>query len=182
MTQQQTLLTAEEFFRLYGGKDDHYELVEGKVVETAIPGMQHGGVVATVGSVLLKYVSGHKLGQVCARGGFILSPGTVRAPDVAFIRKERIPAEGLPQAFFSGPPDLAVEVVSPSDTAAELDVKVHEYLRNGVSQVWVAYPEGKRMQVFERDGRMMRHEEGDTLNGGDLLPGFAVVVGELFKT
>ncbi|MBI4339512.1 MAG: Uma2 family endonuclease [Chloroflexi bacterium] len=181
MTQQQTLLTVEDFYRLYSGKEGHYELVEGEVVKMAPPGFQHGEIALKIGSLLLAHAQQHRLGRVGVEAGFILGPGTVRGPDVAFVRQERIPAGGGPQAFFNGPPDLAVEVVSPSDTAAQIEMKVHDYLRSGVAQVWVAYPEGKRVHVYTKDGKALRYESGDALPGGDLLPGFSVAVREIFE-
>ncbi len=182
MTRQQTLVTAEDFYRLYSSKEGHYELVEGEVIKTAPPGFQHGGVALKLGSLLLAYAQQHRLGWVGVESGYVLQPGTVRAPDVAFVKQERIPAEGDAQTFFNGPPDLAVEVVSPSDDAAEVEMKVHDYLRSGVAQVWVVYPEGKRVHVFTNDGKVVRYSDGDTLPGGGLLPGLEIAVAELFAT
>ncbi|MBI4310193.1 MAG: Uma2 family endonuclease [Chloroflexi bacterium] len=181
MTQQQTLLTVEDFYRLYSGKEGRHELVKGEVVQMAPPGYQHSNVALTIGALIRAHARQHGLGRAVACCGFILGPATVRAPDLAFVRQERIPEKRLPTGYFDGPPDLAVEVVSPSDTAAEIEAKVHDYVRSGVAQVWVVYPEGKRVHVFTSDGKGMRLEAGDTLTGGDVLPGFAVTVSELFE-
>lgn len=154
MTEPRTLLTAEDFFRLYSHKEGHYELVRGEVIEMAPPGGVHGGIAANITSALHPYVRQHNLGRVVVGSGLCLEcrPDTVRGPDVAFIRRERIPEEGLPHAFFRGAPDLAVEIVSPSDTAAELETKVHDYLRNGALRVWVVYPDSRRVLVHRSDG------------------------------
>lgn len=182
MTEPLTLLSAEDFFRLYSHKEGHYELVKGEVVEMPPPGIVHGGIAVNIASPLHTHVRRHNLGRVIVEGGFCLEcwPDTVRGPDVAFIRRERIPSEGLPQAFFAGAPDLAVEVVSPSDTAAELEAKVHDYLRAGSQQVWVAYPHSHRVVVFRPDGSAHWYSEEDTLEGGDLLPGYSLPVREIF--
>jgi len=119
---------------------------------------------------------------VVAESGFRLEqqPDTVRGPDVAFIARERIPAEGLPRAFFEGPPDLAVEIVSPSDTAADLEIRVHDYLRNGALRVWVVYPDSRRVAVHRRDGTARWYSEDAAIEDEGLLPGFSLPLREIF--
>lgn len=183
MAQQRTLLTAEEFFRLYSHRDEHYELVRGEVVEMAPPGGVHGGVAVNISSALHQFVRQQDLGRVMVESGYWIErqPDTVRGPDVSFVRKERLPAEGLPRAFFEIAPDLAVEVVSPSDTAAGLEAKVHQYLQNGVQRVWVVYPDTRRVAVYRPDGGSQCYEEDATLEEPELLPGFALPLAEVFN-
>lgn len=183
MTEQHTLLTAEEFFRLYSDKEGHYELVKGEVIEMAPPGGVHGGVAVNIASALHVYVRQHDLGRVVVESGFRLEsdPDTVRGPDVAFIRRERIPQGGLPRAFFTVAPDLAVEVVSPSDTAVELEAKVHDYLRAGAQRVWVFYPDSRRVAVYRPDGTTRWYGEDETLEDEELLPGFSLPLREVFE-
>lgn len=184
MTEQRTLLTQEEFFRLYSHREGDYELVKGEVIETPPPGIEHGGIAVNISSALHIFVRQHDLGRVVVEGGFCLEcrPDTVRGPDVAFIRKERIPAEGLPRAFFQGAPDLAIEVVSPSDTAAELEEKVHHYLRNGTQRVWVVYPGSRRMAVYRPDGIARWYSEDETVTDEEFLPGFSLPLRDVFSS
>lgn len=178
---QKTLVTAEEFYRDYSGREGRHELVRGEVVTMTPPGIEHAGIALKAGSRLLDHATRRELGWVGVEGGFVLGPSTVRGPDVAFIRRERLPAGSAPRGFFQGAPDLAVGVVSPSDTAADLDVRVHDYLAAGASQVWVVYPDTRRVAVHDPDGTARWYTEDDTLDGGDLLPGFSVKVSEFFE-
>ena len=119
-------MTAEELFRL---PDDNcrHELVKGELRRMAAAGFRHGAVIMNVAGPLSQHVRTHELGVVCgAETGFALErdPDTVLAPDIAFVRRERILASGLPAAFWEGPPDLAVEVTSPGDTRREVAEKV----------------------------------------------------------
>lgn len=113
------------------------------------------------------------LGRVLTEAGFILrrNPDAVRAPDVAFIRTDRIPPEGLPRRYWELAPDLIVEVVSPSDTPAEVLGKVREWIEAGVRRVWVVYPVPKPVHVIQ--SLMERQILGvhDRLDGGDIVPG-----------
>ncbi len=182
MAMPKTLMTADQFFREYGGKEGWYELVRGEVVQLTLPGAVHGAVVVNIAATLEAHVRAHDLGLVMVASGFVVehSPDTVRGPDVSFVSRARIAAGGVPVAFFQKAPDLAVEVVSPSDTAAELEVKVRDYLRNGAMQVWLAYPESRTLHVYHRDGTARWYGENETLDGGDVLPGFSVPVREFF--
>ena len=182
MTRQRTLLTAEEFFDLYSHREGDYELVKGEVIEMAPPGFVHGGIAVNIAIALGTFVRQHNLGRVVAESGYRLEsqPDTVRGPDVSFIRNERIPPEGMPRGFFLGPPDLAVEVVSPSDTAAEMEVRVHDYLDAGAQRVWVAYPGSRRFAVHSPDGTARWLNEEDVLEDPELLPGFSLPITEVF--
>ena len=182
MAQQQTLLTAEEFFRQYSHRDGRYELVQGRVVVLAPPRWEHGEVAMNLGSPLHVYVRRNDLGRVVVESGYWIErhPDTVRGPDVSFVRKERLPAEGRIQSFFEGPPDLAVEVVSPSDTASSLEAKVHEYLQNGVRRVWVVYVDSRRVAVHHPDGSAQWYSGDAVLEDPDLLPGFSLPLPVIF--
>ncbi len=182
MSEQRTLLTADEFFRLYSHKEGQYALVKGEVIEMSLPGGVHGGIAVNITIGLGSFVRRHDLGRVVVETGFRLEsrPDTVRGPDVAFIAKDRVPAEGLPRAFFLGAPDLAVEIVSPSDSAAELEMKVSDYLRNGTRSVWVVYPDSQRVQVYRPDGTARCYSDDSTLEEPELLPGFSLPLQEVF--
>jgi Uma2 family endonuclease len=132
---------------------------------------------------LHQFVQARKLGiVVAAETGFIISrdPDTVRAPDAAFVRQERIPASGAPRKFWVGPPDLAVETMSPSDTVYEVDEKVREWLTAGSQLVWVLNPRQKTVTVYRPDNTAQILGTGDTLDGGDVVPGFQIAVAALF--
>ena len=183
MTQPSTLLTAEEFWIHYADKDfPLYELAKGELVEMAPPGGIHGGIAANITMALGLYVHQNNLGRIMVETGFHLErdPDTVRGPDVSFIRADRISAEGLPRGFIPGAPDLAVEVVSPSDAATEVEAKVHDYLRNGSQRVWVVYSTPRRVVVYSRNGSVRWFHEDDILEDEELFPGFALPLRDLF--
>jgi Uma2 family endonuclease len=118
---------------------------------------------------------------VTAETGFQIAdnPDTVRAPDVAFVRAERIPTGGV-KGFFQGPPDIAIEVVAPSDRPSEITEKSLDWLQAGCLLVWVVDPETRTVSVYQSHGEITLLNETDTLTGGDVLPGFAVKVAEVF--
>src|SRR5918999_4421837 len=138
MRTRKTLLTAEELFRL-SSTGRRYELVKGELFEMPPAGGRHGSVAMRLGILLCGHVRASQLGEVfAAETGFILrrSPDTVRALDASFVSKERLPAGELPVGFLETAPDLAVEVVSPGDSAREVREKVEDWLRAGTRLVW----------------------------------------------
>ena len=133
MTVSTKLMTADELLRL---PDDgkRYELVEGTLNETPPAGTERGLIAMKAGSILYQYAHERGLGEVfAAETGFVLSskPDTVRAPDVAFVAADRLPSGGLPAGYLRLAPDLVVEVVSPSDTASDLQSRVYAWLDAG---------------------------------------------------
>jgi Uma2 family endonuclease len=147
-------------------------------------GAQHGAVALKMGSILLSFVKSHALGAVVgAESGFQIAraPDTVRAPDVAFIQAGRV-GGGLPQGFFPGAPDLAVEVLSPSDRASEVIAKVEDWLGAGCRAVWVVDPQTRTVTAYQGGGNAAVLAATDVLDGGDVLPGFRVPVAEIFAT
>ena len=175
-------MTAEELFHL---PDDHmrHELVRGEHRTMTPAGFEHGAVIVKLGAPLHQYVAKHRLGLVLgAETGFIVTrnPDTVRAPDVAFVKQARIDAGGIPKAFYPGAPDLAVEVVSPDDSAREVAEKVQDWLAAGCGVVWVVNP-AKRTVVEHRPGDVVRTlTDADELKAPDLLPGFSCRVADIF--
>jgi Uma2 family endonuclease len=133
--------------------------------------------------MLAGYVKANRLG-VCfgAETGFKVAsdPDTVRAPDVAFVRRERIPERGIPKKFWQGAPDLAVEVLSPGDTYAEVTEKVEGWLDAGAWAVWVIDPKRRDVSVFRPMTDVTRLYDGDELDGGEVVPGFRCKVAEIF--
>ena len=176
------LMTGEELMEL--PEDGYrYELVKGELHTMTPAGRRHGEIAMTLGIVLGNHARAHRLGTVCAaETGFYLSrdPDTVRAPDVSFVAQERIPAEVDADDYWPIAPDLAVEVVSPSDKTAEVLAKVAEYLEAGTRLVWVVYPQTQTVVIYRPSADVRLLSVGDTLEGEDVVPGFACPVGEVF--
>jgi Uma2 family endonuclease len=175
------LVTAEELARI--PDDDHrYELVRGLVIRTSPPGSEHGFLAIRLGSLLYRHVEARGLGAVMTETGFTLAshPDTVRAPDLAFVRHERIPAGGLPRGFWIGAPDLAVEILSPDDRAAEVSEKVEEYLACGVRLVWVVNPDDQSVTVYRPGAAPVTLGPEGVLEGGEVVAGFTCRVRAIF--
>jgi Uma2 family endonuclease len=175
------MMTADELLAM---PDDgnRYELVRGELIcmspSFILPSAVSGNVYLEVGT----FVRRHRLGMCgTAEGGFRLGsdPDTVRAPDVWFIRAGRIPADGLPESFWPGAPDLAIEVLSPSDRFVDVMRKVQEYLAAGAQLVWVIDPKGRSAAAFTPECMPLLLGEDDALEGGDLLPGFTLRLGDV---
>ncbi|MGH7572915.1 MAG: Uma2 family endonuclease [Gemmatimonadota bacterium] len=177
-----TLLTIEEFERL---PDDGWrcELVRGRVVREPPAGFEHGRLAMRIGLVLGRFVEEHRLGEVLAsETGFVLFEElpTVRAPDAAFVAEGRVPSPA-PPGFGRLAPDLAVEVVSPSNTVAEIHSKVMDYLDAGSRLVWVVDPRTRSVTVYRSRKEIRLLNEDDELDGEDVLPGFRVGLKEIFE-
>lgn len=176
-----TRMTAEQLFHL--GEEVSAELVRGEFREMAPPGAEHGAVVARLAWRLVQYVEDKDLGVVLVGDvGFQLAsdPDTVRGPDLAFVRKDRIPADGIPRGYWPGAPDLAVEVVSPSDRYEDVEERVADYLSAGTRVVWVVSPARRTVTVHRPGTPPALLSASDVLEAEDLLPGFCVRVSELF--
>ncbi len=171
---------------LYTLPDDgrSHELQQGLLLAEPLPGARHGRVLSAIDWALSKLVREHTLGVVLSGDtGFILarSPDTVRGPDVAFVSRERFESVGDIPTAFPGPPDLAVEVLSPSDRPGDVHAKVADYLAAGTLLVWIIDPATLRVTVYPP---LLTHRvlgAADTLDGGDVIPGFAVRVEDLLK-
>ncbi len=173
-------VSVEEFWRL-AHHLDRAELVGGQVVEMVPPGARHGAIAATLTILLHAHVGAACLGTVFVETGFILAqdPPTVRAPDVAVVLTARVPSP-LPVRFFPGPPDLAVEVLSPDDRPAEVAAKVSDYIRAGTQAVWVVDPDAQTVTVYSRD-LAIRYGADEILDGAPVLPGLRLAVRDLIK-
>lgn len=176
------LVTADELLMM--PKDGfHYELVRGELKRMSPTGEEHGGVTMELAAPLHAYVKLNKLGRVyAAETGFKLEsdPDTVRAPDIAFVRAERIQATGRVQGYGEGAPDLAVEVLSPGNTKREIAEKVEEYFAAGAHLVWIVNPKSKTVTVYRSLTEIATLTEKDTLDGGEVVPGFQIPVAEIF--
>ena len=180
MTTTEHITTAEQLLR--ASDLGRCELVRGELIMMAPAGFEHGEIGMHIGTILRSFVTPRKLGVVVgADTGFQIArnPDTVRAPDAAFVRADRV-AGKRPRAFFQGAPDLAVEVVSPGDRAREVLAKVHEWLDAGCRVVWVVDPRTRSIAVHQSRAEVAVLRSSETLSGGDLLPGLTVPVGEIF--
>jgi Uma2 family endonuclease len=182
MTATTHITTAEQL--LQAGDIGPCELVRGELIMMSPAGWQHGYIAARVLALLYNHVHAHALGDIhTAETGFRLArnPDTVRAPDVAFVAAKR--ARGVDKrGFFPGAPDLAVEVLSPSDTAGRLQEKIQDFFRAGTLLVWVVDPEKKTVTIYSPDAPMRVLSGAGTLSGGKVIPGFELVVDEIFET
>ena len=177
------LVTAEELLAM---PDDgfRYELVRGELRKMAPAGRVHGKRGNRVNYSLSAHVYENDLGETyLAETGFHLEtdPDHVLAPDVAFVRKEREDAiGGDSDGYFFGPPDLAVEVISPTDRYTEVEAKVKEWFAGGTLMVIVVNPRNRTVRVYRSLADSDLLTEDDTLNGGDVVPGWRLPVADIF--
>ena len=183
MTVRQSLVTAEELLRT---PDDglRRELVR-EEVRTMVPaGHAHGRIAMNIGTPLHLHVRTNGFGVAfAAETGFKTSdnPDTVRAPDTAFVRQVRVEAVGDTEGYWPGAPDLAVEVVSPNDRFSEVEEKVTDWLAAGTRMVIVADPPGKTLTVRRSEKEALILSEGETLEGGEVVPGWTLPVADVFR-
>lgn len=178
-------LTAADLWKL-GAGDVRRELVDGEVVELTPAGGVHGWLMARIGARLNAHLDACAGGVVVAGDvGFVLGlprdPERVRAADVAFISTGRLPGGQLPERFLQGAPDLAIEILSPGDDPVQLQQKVRDYLEAGSHLVWVVAPRPRTVTVYRPDGSARLVREPETLDGEDVLPGFTLALGDLFR-
>jgi Uma2 family endonuclease len=181
MATKRKLLTAEDVLNM--PEDDfRYELLDGVLVKMSPPANPHGRAQTMIGHLLLITVLPQNLGEVFGEIGFILrrNPDRVRAPDVCFIARDRIPSGGLGRGFVDFAPDLAVEILSPSDRRGEVEEKVQEWLQFGARIVWLVRTEQRTVTVYEPGKEPRVLTEADTLTAEPVLPGFSVPVRALF--
>ncbi len=187
MLVERQYISAESFLEIVDSPeyaDRIVELVEGEIVEMSKPSGLHGQITMRLGAKLFYYAEENGLGIVtAAETGFILERNpdgrdTVRALDIAFLSSARVPAV-LPDQLMDVAPDLAVEVISPSNDAADIRMKIRQLLDAGTAIVWTVYPDLRIVDVHARAGAATL-EGDDALSGGDVLPGFEIPVREIF--
>jgi Uma2 family endonuclease len=176
-------MSAEDLWRL---PDDgmRHELIYGELQTMPPSSGEHGWVTSNVHDSLSPYVRAHELGRVfAAETGFLLAraPDLVRAPDVAFVRAERVEAVGRARAYWPGAPDLVVEVISPNDRAGEIEEKVRTWLAHGTLMVLAVYPDTRRVRVHRPSRPPQELAESDILDGADVVPGWTVPVRDFFQ-
>lgn len=173
--------TESDVIELHERHDRLCELIDGTLVEKTM-GWQEAELAIIIATLLRNFVSANPLGKVFGPDGmFRLQPGQIRIPDVAFISKRRFAGRALSKgAFWELGCDLAVEVISPSNTRREMERKLSDYFSAGVSLVWLVYLEPREVVVYTSptDSRALRG--GDLVDGGSVLPGFSVSVDAIF--
>ena len=176
------MVTADEFLMM---TDDgrRYELIRGELVELPQPGVLHGFISARVASALHDFIMEHNLGIVIAPAGFVIEvgPDTVRGPDVAFISFDRLPDGDLPIGFLRTAPNIAVEVLSPSDRPGAVNAKIRAWLDAGAELVWTLRPPTKTVRISRPNAEDVTLTERDILDAEPVLPGFTVPVADLFR-
>ncbi len=175
-------LTAEELHQL-SSQDVRGELLRGVLYQTQPTGIRHGKTVVNLIVLLAGLVESRQLGTILASNvGFLRErdPDTVREPDVAFISAQRLPPDEDVPGYFEGPPDLAVEVASPSDSPRQLFDKARMWISFGVPLVWTVDPEARTIDFHQPHVPLVRHSADDTLDGGQVLPGFNCTVRDIF--
>ena len=182
MSTQKTLLTAEEFFDLYAHIAGRYELVDGEVVEMAPVLRRHGRTASNIDTAFNLYSRQRGEGWSEVEVGYTVrsGPDTVRGPDVSLILTGQ-PDDEVGSGFVVGAPDIAVEVVSPSNTTVEMDRKISEYLAAGSQRVWVAHPPTRSVTVHRADGTTTTYTGDDVITDEYLLPGFSLPLSEIFR-
>ncbi|MGI9107575.1 MAG: Uma2 family endonuclease [Pyrinomonadaceae bacterium] len=176
------LMTAEELLKLPRGHF-RYELIAGELRQMSPAGHNHGKIAARLTGALFQHVEAKDLGEIyAAETGFLITvnPDTVRGPDVAFVRRERVNEVDEKASYWPGAPDLAVEVNSPGDTIREVEEKVEEWLNAGAALVWVVSPKLRTVTAYRSLTDIVTLTERDTLDGGDVVPGFQYPVAKLF--
>jgi Uma2 family endonuclease len=184
MTVKQQLVTAEELWEMPEVPGKRLELVDGKVAEVPGAGELHIAIVVMLFKLLDRFVEQHDLGIVRPDGlAYVLrrDPDQVRIPDVSFVAWESVPEGDVSERFWEGPPTLAIEVVSPHDRADDIHDRVQDYLEAGTRQVWVLWPRRRSVSVYSPAADTRELGPDAQLVGADVLPGFGVRVGDLFK-
>lgn len=177
--------TEEDLLRLVDGDEKRLvELVDGTLVEKPV-GLLEALIAANIVHILRDFVSPRRLGLVFSSDATLrMILGNVRLPDVTFISAEHFPGGELPSgAIQTLPPTLAVEVISESNTKAEMRKKLNEYFQSGARLVWMVYPKTRSVAVYDEPSEEPAKtvSESESLDGGDVLPGFSAAVVEIFR-
>jgi Uma2 family endonuclease len=174
------LMTAEELLETQV-PNKSTELVRGRLIVHEPPGGRHGYVAAILAFRLSQHVDQTAAGAVFVGDvGFTLrrDPDTVRGPDVAFVRQDRLP-QPIPTNYLEFAPDLVIEVLSPDDRPGEVLARVGDWLDAGARLVWVIDPQRRLARVYRADGTESLLQETDQLLGEDVLPGFSCALASI---
>jgi Uma2 family endonuclease len=172
--------TVEDVERL-ACEGEEYELIRGELIPVSPTGRRHGRIAIKTSVRLSLFVEKEQAGEVYVETGFILrrNPDVLLGPDVSFVRAERL-QDADEDGFLPLVPDLAVEIISPSERRAKGERKIAEYRAAGVPLLLILRPRQRTITVYEPGKPPRILHEGDTLDGGSVLPGFALPVREIF--
>jgi Uma2 family endonuclease len=174
-------MTVEEFFKLHGS-ESNVELVRGQIVRYPMPGVRHGVICLNAGAIVRDFVRANKLGRAMVNDTFIrISADTTRGADVCYVSYDKLPPGLSPVGVLEVPPELVIEVRSPSDLWTEALGKMLDYLRIGVPVVIILDPKTESASVFRSGTRQETFEKDETLTVPDVLPGFEVPVARFFE-
>ena len=177
-----SITTADQLLK--AGDIGRCELVRGNLVMMSPAGSNHGFVASHIHIAIGYFVRKHGLGDVAtAETGFVIrrNPDTVRAPDVAFVQQSRL-SLSQSEGYFPGAPDLAVEVLSPSDAASEVLAKVEDWIEAGTRAVWIVDPRRHTVTIHRPNAPLRVYRESDSIDDEPLLPGFSITLQEIFRT
>jgi Uma2 family endonuclease len=172
------LMTAEELENL--DDDSHrHELIKGELLTMPLTQLRHARIAANLTLMLAQYVKANHLGKVYVEGGYHIErdPDTVLGPDVSFVASDRIDTI---EAYYPGPPDLAIEVISPGDRQGKIERKLDLWLAAGTKSVWLVNPRKRTVEIISSTGERRTLHETDELVD-DTVPGFRVRVSEIFE-
>lgn len=174
--------TEADLLKILDGNERICELVEGSLVEKPM-GLEESMIALLIGAEILGFARRRRLGRISGGDGpYRLFGGLVRLPDVAYISYDRLPGRKIPKAPIPDlAPDLAVEILSRSNTAAEIRRKLGEYFSAGVRLAWIVDPKKKTVRVYTSANQSTLLGDGDTLDGGDVLPGFRLPLARIFE-
>lgn len=144
-------------------------------------GAEHGIVCANLVYHIRQHLEQHPIARCFGPGtGFLLRDDVVRTPDVAIVRNERMPGDGLPTGYFPGAPDIAVIVVSPNDKFDEVSARVRDYFDAGARRVWIVRPRVKMITVHRSEQDVEIIAATQNVSGGDIVPGLEIPLAKLF--
>ncbi len=181
-TTKEKLLTADDLLELHS-KGVRGELIRGRLGGTMSTGVNHGKTVANLTILLGIFVKPHRLGTIVTSDTGILLDDvrhTVREPDIGYISAEKMPLDADMPGYSDVIPDLVIEVSSPGDTVQSIHDKALMWLSYGVRLVWVGHPDTRLVDLYLSSREVRTLGEEDTLDGGDVLPGFSCRVSEIF--
>ena len=181
-TTQDKLLTADDLLELHS-RGVRGELIRGAFCETMSVVGEHGEIVMNLGGELRNFVRPRRLGRITGSDAGVRlerDPDTVREPDIAYISAEKLPLDVRATTYYEVVPELVVEVASPSDSLQRLREKAQMWIRHRTLLVWVAFPDSRSVDVYPAGGEVFTLSEGDTLDGGDVLPGFSCAISDVF--
>ena len=181
MSIEQKLMTADELLNLPRGRARH-ELVRGELRIAPLATIAEARLAMEIGGSLHRHAEANALGTVVTGAGFLIAvdPDTVRAPDVAFVRRERLSSVELEEGYFPGPPDLVVEIVARDDLYLDVMDKVAEWLEHGTQLVFVVDPKSRTVAIHRPGPWFRRLGLSGVLDGEDVVPGWRLTVRDLF--